>query len=394
MRRAAFLLAGLCACAAPPASASPSLAPTASATVVATASSAPTARVTPSPSPSSRLLTLTGDIAARAIPVPTEFRYVRGAEGAIGRVFLVDLARGTVNDVVAVRTEGTGTDFSASLDGRLLLVSGLGPTRHAALYLVDVSNGSARLLYEDVELQAPGALGGVLSATGARYAFATLHDVRIGETSGGPARLIAAHDDPNRVGGTWHPAGWSADGAWLALSRSDDATSEVAIVDTSTAAIRRLGTGTQVAWRARSPMRAPELVVSAGTSLFGGSTALYTYDIRTNRGTVLVNGGTLRVGSLAWHPTEDRFLYTAGPVGPPGDDVFFWRLGDPAATRVASSRKVVEAWWSSDGSKVYGLAIRQEALAATGVGNYEVIDVASGALIATVCGGDPRTICP
>jgi dipeptidyl aminopeptidase/acylaminoacyl peptidase len=313
----------------------------------------------------------------------------------VGRVFLVDTARATVTDVVAVRTEGTSPDFSWSLDGRFLLVSGSGPTRHAALYLVNVSSGSTQLLYEDVALQAPGALGGRISATGAHYAFATQHDVRVGDTSGGPPRLLAAHDDPNRVGGTWRPAGWSSDERWVALTRASESDSEIAIVDTTTNAIRRLGVGTQVAWRPVRPMPAPELAAAAGASAFGGSTMLYTYDIGASRRSVLMSGGSLRIGALAWHPREDRLLYTAGQFGPPGDDVFTWRLGDPAATRAASSRKVVDAWWSFDGSEIYGLGIRQDALAsAPGVANYEVFDLASGLIIATVCRGDPRAACP
>jgi hypothetical protein len=169
----------------------------------------------------------------------------------------------------------------------------------------------------------------------------------------------------------------------------------MAIANTANASVRRLGAGTSAAWRPRIPMRAPELVVGAGAGAFGGSTALYTYDVAATRGGVLVNGGSLRIGSLAWHPSEDRFLYTAGQPGPPGDDIFSWRLGDPAATRVASSRKVLAAWWSSDGSKIYALATRADALAsASGVANYEVIDVASGKVVATVCRGDPRAACP
>ena len=396
MRWLALLAALVVACTTPT---TPSPSATAAERTLGPSSTAPASATAPalttSPArPAAPTLALTGDITARATPVDGQaFRYVAGVEGSVGRVFVVDTARATVTDVVAVRTDGTSPDFSWSLDGRFLLVSGSGPTRHAALYLVDVDNGRTQLLYEDVSLQAPGALGGKISASGARYAFATQHDVRVGDTSGGPPRLLAAHDDPNRVGGTWRPVGWSSDERWVALARASEAESEIAIVDTTTNAIRRLGVGTQVAWRPRRPMPAPELVAAAGASLFGGSTALYTYDIAGDRRSVLISGGPLRIGALAWHPSEDRFLYTAGQVGPPGDDVFTWRLGDGAATRVVSARKVVDAWWSFDGSKIYGLGIRQDA-AAPGGANYEVFDLASGLIIATVCRGDPRAACP
>jgi Tol biopolymer transport system component len=378
--------------------------PTPSATTASTPAGSvgsPTAAATTAPGPSaqpsvSAVLSVNIIVIARPVNVPAEFRYVDAGEQSQRRLLLVDVGTGVVTQVLSVSVGPSGqATFSTSSDGRRILVAAGRPDARTVIALVDVETGAVRGLFEDVALGDYSELGAVLSPDGTRYAFATIHDLRVGDTAGGPPHLVAAHDDPNKVGGSWGPAGWSPDGKWLALSRSSEGFSEMAIVDTTTNAIRRLGTGTDAAWRPRAPMPTPELVVASGVNAFGGSTAIYTYDIQTNRGSVLQNGGSQRIGSLMWHPAADRFLYTAGVFGPPGDDVLIWRLGDASPSKIASSRKVISAWWSRDGSKIYGVVIRQDALAtAPGVANYEVIDVASGAVVATVCRGDPRAACP
>jgi Tol biopolymer transport system component len=134
------------------------------------------------------LVPTSAQVAARATSVPHEHRFVAGAEVEVGRIWLVDLERGTSTDVVVARGEPGQSYFSPTFteshDGARLLVGATGPNRRAALYLVDVPTGRVQLLYEDAQIQANGVLRGTISPDGSRYAFMALAGVRVGDTSG------------------------------------------------------------------------------------------------------------------------------------------------------------------------------------------------------------------
>ncbi len=372
------LSAGACSTALPIPTPAPAIS---SAAAAASTPPSSTPSIRPS-SPAPPTTPIAGAVVATPTQVPFEFRYFTTAETASPGILLADLRAGTVTPVVA-----GGITFSASADGRRLLVGARSASGHSALYLVDVEVGAARLVVEDPILTAP--LFAVLSPDARRIAYADLEGVKLIDAASGALLRVVPHVDPQMVGGTWRPIAWSTDAAWLALERSSEGSSEVAIVDTGTA-LRTLGEGVMVSWRAK----APELLVMNSRNAFGGRSGSYTYDLGTRRTTRLEPDGTELRGSLAWHPTQDRFLYTAGPDPIPVVDVYTRALSDGAPTKIVTPRKVTEAWWSRDGSTIYGLAPRQDALAQTGVGNSEIVDLASGKIVATVCRGDARAACP
>jgi hypothetical protein len=53
-----------------------------------------------------------------------------------------------------------------------------------------------------------------------------------------------------------------------------------------------------------------------------------------------------------------------------------------------------DVWWSRDGAKVFGTIQRRDPASGTPGANYQVVEVPSGRVIATVCNGDPRAACP
>jgi hypothetical protein len=94
-------------------------------------------------------------------------------------------------------------------------------------------------------------------------------------------------------------------------------------------------------------------------------------------------------------PSADSFLYTQSSQPVADGDVYVRSLADPDSKPITFPRRVWEAWWSADGSRIFGVAPRADALAsAPGVANLEIIELPSGRVVATVCRGDPRAACP
>jgi hypothetical protein len=88
-------------------------------------------------------------------------------------------------------------------------------------------------------------------------------------------------------------------------------------------------------------------------------------------------------------------LFLASDQPTAAADVYVRSLADAAATRVVAARKVLDAWWSRDGSKIYATATREDAVGAyPGVANLEILELPSGRVVATVCRQDPRASCP
>ncbi|HUG07083.1 MAG TPA: hypothetical protein VMQ78_11115 [Candidatus Limnocylindria bacterium] len=352
----------------------------------------PSSEPQPSASPTAGVAS-SAAVVAHAASVPADRRYIALSDGQVGRILLVDLAKGANTEVVAARGSPArpyyAPPFSASADGKRLLVAAIGPAQRSALYLVDVPAGRATLLYEDEEIWAVGPLHGVISPDGARYAFHGHDGVRVGDTAGGATRLFARDEDPADMTRIWYPLAWSGDRTAIVLAQGADTITKIATFWTTNAEQYWTGTGSQVSWRAKPPY----LAVAGAAGAFGGENHVYAVD---------PNDGVIRqieplaerhFGSIAWHPSADRVLYTAAD-GPFAErDVYTRALADDAPARVESPRKIWEAWWSSDGSRIYATAGRGTAAATPGVGDVDILELPGGRVVASVCRADPRGQC-
>ena len=331
-------------------------------------------------------------VVARPATVPADHRYIALSDGQTGRILLVDLATGTTAEVVAARGSPARPyyvpPFSESADGKRLLVAAVGPAERSALYLIDVAAGRATLLYEDEEIWAVGPLHGVISPDGARYAFHGHDGVRIGDTAGGPTRLFVEDEDPADMTKIWYPLAWSMDRSAIVLAQGTDTITKIAVFDAANGAQGWVGTGSQVSWRGKAPF----LAVAGSAGSFGGENRVYAVD--PNDGVIreLEPLGAKSFGSIAWHPSADRVLYTAADDPFAEGDVYTRDLAG-AAKLVESPKKIWDAWWSSDGSRIYATAARGTTAATPGVGDIDIIELPGGRVVASVCRADPRGQC-
>jgi hypothetical protein len=315
------------------------------------------------------------------------------SDGQTGRILLVDLAKGTNTEVVAARGSPDrpyyAPPFSESADGKRLLLAAVGPEQRSALYLIDVVAGKATLLYEDDEIWSIGSLHGVISPDGTRYALHGHDGVRIGDTAGGPTRLFLEDDDPADMARIWYPLAWSLDRTAIALGQGTDTVTTVATYGVANADQYWTGTGSQVSWRTKSPF----LAVAGSAGTFGGENRVYA---------VNPNDGIIRdlepltakyFGSISWHPSADRVLYTAAADQFAESDVYTRSLADELPTRIESPKKIWEAWWSSDGSRIYATAARDATVGTPGVGDFDILELPGGHVVASVCRGDQRGQC-
>jgi Tol biopolymer transport system component len=331
-------------------------------------------------------------VVARTANVPADHRYIAFSDGQTGRILLVDLAKGTSTEVVAARgSPGRpyyAPPFSESADGTRLLVGAVGPEERSALYLVDITGGRATLLYEDEEIWSIGSLKGVISPDGARYAFHGHDGVRIGDTAGGETRLFVEDDDPADMAKIWYPLAWSLDRSAIALGQGTDSVTTIGVYRATNGEQYWTGEGSQVSWRGKSPF----LAVAGSAGTFGGENRVYV--VNPNDGQVhdLEPLAAKTFGSIAWHPSADRVLYTATDGLFAESDAYTRALTDEAAKRVDAPRKIWEAWWSSDGTRIYATVAR--GLSGTpGVGDLDIIELPGGRVVASVCGADVRGQC-
>jgi len=327
-------------------------------------------------------------VTARATGVAREHRYVATSEGERGYILLIDLTTGTSVQVVAARGSGGKPyflpPFSESADGRKLLVGATGPTARSALYLIDVPTGRVTLLYEDDEISAVGPLRGVLSPDGERYALHGHDGVRVGDTSGGATSLFVEDEDPADMAKIWYPVAWSVDRSAIVLAQGTDTVTRVATFRAGTGEKYWSGAGSQVSWRARSPF----LAVAGSAGTFGGANRVYAVDPDVGDIRDLEPLAAKYFGSLAWHPSADRLLYAVADTQFAESDVYTRALSEDFPRRVDSPRRIWDAWWSSDGSRIYATAPRGTSTGAARVGDFDVVELPGGGVVASVCGNN------
>lgn len=332
-------------------------------------------------------------VVAQAATVPPDHRYVAVSDGQTGRLLLVDLTNGATKEVVTARGAPAkpyyAPPFSESSDGKRLLVGAIGPAGRSALYLVDVPAGRVTFLYEDDEIWAVGPLRGVISPDGTRYAFHGHDGVRIGETAGGATRLFVEDEDPADITKVWYPLAFSGDETAILLGQGTDTVTKVAVFLASNGAEYWVGTGSQVSLR-NTP---PYLAVAGAAGQFSGQNRVYIVD---------PNDGLIReveplaakyFGSIAWHPSADRILYTVAEDAFAEGEVYTRELAQAASTRVETTRKVWDAWWSSDGSRIYATAARGSTAGTPGVGDLDIIELPGGRVVASICPAKARGAC-
>ena len=332
-------------------------------------------------------------VTAQAASVPADHRYVAVSDGQVGRIVLVDLVKGTSAEVVTAHGSPArpyyAPPFSESADGKRLLVGAVGPNERSAFYLVDVAAGKTSLLYEDDEIWSIGSMRGVISPDGARYAFHGHDGVRVGDTAGGPTTLFVEDDDPADMARIWFPLAWSDDRTALALGQGTDAVTKVGVFRAASGELYWNGTGSQVSWRGKAPF----LAVAGSAGTFGGDNRVYAVDPNVGQIRDLEPLSEKYFGSIAWHPSADRVLYTVAEGPFSESDVYTRLLSEGAPRRVEAPKRIWDAWWSSDGSRIYATAARDNTAATPGVGDVDILELPGGRVVASVCRGDSRGQC-
>jgi WD40 repeat protein len=187
----------------------------------------------------------------------------------------------------------------------------------------------------------------------------------------------------------WYPLAWSIDRSAIVLAQGADTITKVAVFDAANGEHGWTGPGSQVSWRGKAPF----LAVAGSAGSFGGENRVYAVDPNDGLIRDLEPLGTKYFGSIAWHPSTDRLLYTAADDPFSEGDVYTRALAEDLPRRVESQKKVWEAWWSSDGSRIYATAARGTTAATPGVGDLDILELPSGRVVASVCRGDARGQC-
>jgi Tol biopolymer transport system component len=338
-------------------------------------------------------VTTAAAVVAFATGVPADHRYVSFSDGQAGRIVLVDLVKGTSTEVVAARgSPGRpyyAPPFSETADGKRLLVAAVGPAERSALYLIDVIAGRVSLLYEDDEIWSIGSLRGVISPDGQRYALHGHDGVRVGDTVGGPTRLFVEDDDPADMARIWYPLSWSIDRSAIVLGQGTDVVTNIGVYRASNGEQYWSGTGSMVSWRTKAPF----LAVAGSAGAFGGENRVYAVDPNVGQIRDLEPLTGKYFGSIAWHPSADRILYTAAADQFAESDVYTRSLAEDLPKRIESPKKVWEAWWSSDGSRIYATTARDPTAGTPGVGDLDILELPGGRVVASVCRADQRGQC-
>jgi hypothetical protein len=319
--------------------------------------------------------------------IPREFAYVDASPGRDVNLWLVDLSGATPPASVARWTGGNGT-YSASRDGKTIIIAAPGEKSLIALHLLHPLTGEATVLFEgppDGRVFYPQ-----LSPDGKHFAFMLFRQqgsdgIWVGDISDGSVRQLYApvQEDPTLYG-------WSDDGQWLSYSAPDatDSTHLPHIFLENVADGRRInaGPGSHVSWRAREPRVLTAFVGGKGNQGAFGAT-LYTFDVGAQRRTEMLSIDP-RVEQVAWNPVRDEFLYLPTDTGCLFQASIWVRsLGATEAKQVGNIQTAQAAWWSSDGGTIYAL------VAGSGTEGI-IVNALTGQRIATIPDGGPPRPCP
>lgn len=326
----------------------------------------------PSPSPASSPgihLTAVGTL-------PADPRFLLVGEQATPRILLFD-SSATRPPVEVVRFDPApppgGPDvrtiaFGASADGRVLVIARRFSEQRTVHYLVRPQTGEVLVLLTDL---APSFSVPVVSPDGARYAYARLGDVAgtgvwIADASPGPALKRIVASDPQEVGSPPQPVAWSPDGAWLAVSISNDGGSRMALVqiqagettldigrrEFSRGNARMLGPGHAIDWRGGDQ----NLLVTSSRNAFGGRSFVYATTLAGGQPRELYVPGldSVLIGAQ-WHPALDRFFVQERPIccGANITTTVSIRKPDGTGTNVFASPGLDRPWWSRGGTRLW-----------------------------------------
>jgi Tol biopolymer transport system component len=319
--------------------------------------------------------------------IPREFAYVEASPGRDVNLWLVDLSGATPPVSVARWAGGNGT-YSASRDGKTIIIAAPGERSLIALHLLDPLTGQATVLFEgpsDGRVFYPR-----LSPDGKRFAFMVFRQqgsdgIWVGDLTDGRVRQLYApsREDPTLFG-------WSDDSQWVTYSAPDEAnlSSGPHIFLHNVVDGRRInaGTGSVVSWRATEPRVLMALGGGKGNQGAFGAT-VYTLDLASGRRTELFSIDP-RLAALAWNPTHDEFLYLASDTGCNfGSSIWVRSPGASVATPVGDTQRAQAAWWSSDGETIYAL------IAGASI-DAIVVNAMTGQRIATIPQAGPPGSCP
>jgi hypothetical protein len=187
----------------------------------------------------------------------------------------------------------------------------------------------------------------------------------------------------------WYPLAWSPDRSAIILGQGTDTVTKIGAFRALGAEMFWSETGSQASWRAKSP----RLAVAGTAGSFGGENRVYVVEPNDGQVQGLEPLGTKTFGSLAWHPSADRVLYTSAETPFSEADVYTRSLSEESPVRVDSPKKVWEAWWSSDGSRIYATAAHGTTAATPGVGDIDILELPGGRVVASVCRADARGQC-
>ncbi|MEA2319275.1 MAG: Dipeptidyl peptidase N-terminal region [Solirubrobacteraceae bacterium] len=319
--------------------------------------------------------------------IPEDFAYVESSPGIDVTLWLVDLSRASPPVAVARWTGGNGT-FSASRDGKTLIIASPGDRSKYALHLVRPLTGEATVLFDgppDGRVFFPR-----ISPDGRSFAFTQQREsgsdgIWIGDIATGVARQLVpvAATAPAPT-----PYDWSEDGQWLAYFNADIGSGQgccLFIENVVDGRRVRLGVGNVISWRTPEP----RIVASAQTGkgdqgAFGA--AVYTFAVALEQRTDLFAVDP-RITQLTWNPTKDEFLYLQDTTGCSYKSSLWVRARTGDARRIGTLATVQRAWWSSDGSALYALVHGDGA-------DGLIVDTASSRSIATIPGDAPTRACP
>ena len=135
------------------------------------------------------------------------------------------------------------------------------------------------------------------------------------------------------------------------------------------------------------------LAVAGSSGTFGGQNGIYVVDPTSGQTRDLEPLAPKYFGSIAWNPKTDRVLYTVTDSQFAESDVYTRSLAETTPTRVDAPKRIWEAWWSTDGSRIYATAERGALAATPGVGDFDILELPSGHVVASVCRADAKGQC-